>query len=189
MLQMKAASYLKQCLTLCVCVQVAQAPRAAAPRVQAMAELDQGWLPSKAAADDINLSLLTACLLPSEQVGRHAGTESRFFCWLQGGQHLAGWPYTTVKGNLIVGGLRHRRHPMQLAAWDALQGAAWDSTSTAVLLARVTRRDTCTLFPEVVELQLSGGRNCLTCFDLSLLTACLLPSEQVGRHAGTRYSV
>jgi hypothetical protein len=57
-----------------VCVQVAQAPRAAAPRVQAMAQLDQGWLPSKAAADDIDLSLLTACLLPSEQVGRHAGT-------------------------------------------------------------------------------------------------------------------
>ncbi|WIA19345.1 hypothetical protein OEZ85_003976 [Tetradesmus obliquus] len=47
---------------------VAQAPRAAAPRVQAMAELDQGWLPSKAEAGDIDLSLLTACLLPSEQV-------------------------------------------------------------------------------------------------------------------------
>jgi hypothetical protein len=59
---------------LCAVAQVAQAPRAAAPRVQAMAELDQGWLPSKAAADDIDLSLLTACLLPSEQVGRHAGT-------------------------------------------------------------------------------------------------------------------
>jgi hypothetical protein len=59
-------------LLSCLCVvewlQVAQAPRAAAPRVQAMAELDQGWLPSKAESDDIDLSLLTACLLPSEQV-------------------------------------------------------------------------------------------------------------------------
>jgi hypothetical protein len=62
-------------------MQVAQAPRAAAPRVQAMAELDQGWLPSKAAADDIDLSLLTACLLPSEQVSRQAGTAGR---WLLG---------------------------------------------------------------------------------------------------------
>jgi hypothetical protein len=61
-----------------LCVQVAQAPHAAAPRVQAMSELDQGWLPSKAESDDIDLSLLTACLLPSEQV-RQCGL--RVFVW------------------------------------------------------------------------------------------------------------
>lgn len=51
--------------------QVAQAPKSHAPRVQAMSELeqDQGWLPVKSESEDIDLSLLTVCLLPSEQVG------------------------------------------------------------------------------------------------------------------------
>ncbi|KAF8058851.1 IFT43 [Scenedesmus sp. PABB004] len=50
---------------------VARAPRGGGPRVQAVAELeaDRGWLPSRRATDDdIDLSLLTARLLPSEQV-------------------------------------------------------------------------------------------------------------------------
>eukprot|EP00878_Enallax_costatus_P043411 GHUV01051383.1.p3 GENE.GHUV01051383.1~~GHUV01051383.1.p3 ORF type:complete len:106 (+),score=28.82 GHUV01051383.1:916-1233(+) len=49
---------------------VAQAPKGHAPRVQAMSELeqDQGWLPTKAESEDIDLSLLTVCLLPSDQV-------------------------------------------------------------------------------------------------------------------------
>jgi hypothetical protein len=38
---------------------------------------------------------------------------ARFFCWLQGGQNFAGWSAMVThsnQANLIVGGLRHRRH-------------------------------------------------------------------------------
>eukprot|EP00879_Flechtneria_rotunda_P025298 GHRR01026876.1.p1 GENE.GHRR01026876.1~~GHRR01026876.1.p1 ORF type:complete len:236 (+),score=111.58 GHRR01026876.1:733-1440(+) len=54
---------------------VAQAPRAAAPKVQVISELeqDQGWLRVKPSNEDIDLSLLTGYLLPSEQVGWFAG--------------------------------------------------------------------------------------------------------------------
>lgn len=51
-------------------MQIAHAPKASS-RMQAVAELeqDQGWvLPAR--DDDIDLSLLTACLVPSEQVMR-----------------------------------------------------------------------------------------------------------------------
>jgi hypothetical protein len=52
-------------------LQVAQAPKASNPRVQAISELelDQAWMPTQAPrSTDINLSLLTSCLLPSAQV-------------------------------------------------------------------------------------------------------------------------
>lgn len=54
-------------------LQVAQAPKATTPQVQAISELelDQAWVPNQPArSTDINLSLLTSCLLPSAQVGR-----------------------------------------------------------------------------------------------------------------------
>lgn len=64
--------------TLCVLavvlvLQVAQAPKASTPQVQAISELelDQAWVPAQPGRNtDINLSLLTSCLLPSAQVGR-----------------------------------------------------------------------------------------------------------------------
>jgi hypothetical protein len=54
-------------------LQVAQAPKASTPQVQAISELelDQAWVPAQPGRNtDINLSLLTSCLLPSAQVGR-----------------------------------------------------------------------------------------------------------------------
>lgn len=52
-------------------LQVAQAPKASGPQVQAISELelDQAWVPAQPGRNtDINLSLLTSCLLPSAQV-------------------------------------------------------------------------------------------------------------------------
>jgi len=52
-------------------LQVAQAPKATTPHVQPISELevDQAWVPAQTArSTDINLSLLTSCLLPSAQV-------------------------------------------------------------------------------------------------------------------------
>lgn len=54
------------------CIQVAQAPKATTPQVQAISELelDQAWVPNQPVrSTDINLSLLTSCLLPSAKVG------------------------------------------------------------------------------------------------------------------------
>lgn len=58
-----------------VVLQVAQAPKSTTPQVQRISELepDQAWAPNQAArSTDINLSLLTSCLLPSAQVRRDA---------------------------------------------------------------------------------------------------------------------
>lgn len=63
----------------CLLLQVAQAPKSSGPRIQAMSELeqDQGILPSKPDSEDIDLSLLTACLLPSDQVSCRPQTADR----------------------------------------------------------------------------------------------------------------
>lgn len=58
-----------------VVLQVAQAPKSSTPQVQPISELelDQAWVPNQAACStDMNLSLLTSCLLPSAQVRRDA---------------------------------------------------------------------------------------------------------------------
>lgn len=56
------------------CLQVARAPRHAAPRAHAVAEAarDQAWVPA-GAGEGLDLSLLTACLCPSELVRRGWG--------------------------------------------------------------------------------------------------------------------
>lgn len=64
-------------------LQVAQAPKASTPQVQAIAELelDQAWVPAQPGRNnDINLSLLTSCLLPSAQVCTAEGGK----CWGDG---------------------------------------------------------------------------------------------------------
>lgn len=59
--------------------QIARAPRGHHPRVQPVAELqrDQAWVPEGAEEGGIDLSLLTACLCPSDLVRRLAPPAAR----------------------------------------------------------------------------------------------------------------
>jgi hypothetical protein len=94
------------CLVLVTVLQVAQAPKSSAPQFQRISELelDQAWAPNQAArSTDINLSLLTSCLLPSAQVRRGAAA----CCLLQQVQN------TSVHAGVTLAGCAHTCQQVQ----------------------------------------------------------------------------